>query len=86
MTVKTRPPSAQEKIMSTSPTGGMKPMLEDEGNIPDDAEPIPDGAPDITEDAIRLRAYELWMADGCPEGHQADHWREAERRLRSGMD
>ena len=26
-----------------------------------------------TEDQIRIRAYQLWEADGCPDG-QADHY------------
>jgi len=26
------------------------------------------------EDRIRAKAYELWIAEGCPEGRADDHW------------
>jgi hypothetical protein len=27
---------------------------------------------------IRVRAYHLWQADGCPEGREAEYWQRAE--------
>jgi hypothetical protein len=30
---------------------------------------------------VRQLAYELWEAQGRPEGHSLEHWREAERRI-----
>jgi len=30
---------------------------------------------------IRERAYEIWDADGRPEGHAHDHWLIAEREI-----
>jgi hypothetical protein len=32
-------------------------------------------------DLIRQRAYELWQADGCPEGQDVDYWLRAEAEL-----
>jgi hypothetical protein len=34
-----------------------------------------------TVDQIRERAYELWQADGCPEGRELDYWLRAEADL-----
>lgn len=33
------------------------------------------------EDLIRKRAYELWDADGRPDGKSHDHWERAAREL-----
>jgi hypothetical protein len=35
----------------------------------------------VTEDRIRARAYELWEAEGCPDGCADRHWEEASREL-----
>ncbi|MCC6933345.1 MAG: DUF2934 domain-containing protein [Deltaproteobacteria bacterium] len=32
--------------------------------------------------AIASRAYQIWKAEGCPEGRSDDHWLQAERELR----
>ena len=37
--------------------------------------------PNITEDAIRLRAYELDLERGAIPGNEADDWLRAEREL-----
>jgi hypothetical protein len=29
------------------------------------------------EDLIRVRAYDIWVAEGCPEGRERDHWERA---------
>lgn len=33
------------------------------------------------DDRIRRRAYELWEAEGRPQGREAEHWSRAEREL-----
>lgn len=33
------------------------------------------------EDRIRQRAYELWEAEGRPDGRDADHWERARRQV-----
>jgi hypothetical protein len=33
-------------------------------------------------DRIRERAYEIWVASGCPHGAAEDHWFAAEREIR----
>jgi hypothetical protein len=38
--------------------------------------------PAVTEDEIRLRAYQLWEASGRPEGDGVFFWFEAEQELR----
>ena len=30
-----------------------------------------------TDDRIRERAYELWLAEGTPEGRDSQHWEQA---------
>lgn len=34
-----------------------------------------------TDDEIRERAYQLWLAEGKPEGHDFDHWLAARQAL-----
>ena len=36
---------------------------------------------DDRQDRIRARAYEIWQQKGSPEGHENDHWKEAEQEL-----
>ncbi|CDN95850.1 MULTISPECIES: DUF2934 domain-containing protein [Hyphomicrobiales] len=31
--------------------------------------------------AIEVRAYEIWLHEGCPEGHDFDHWLQAEQEI-----
>jgi Protein of unknown function (DUF2934) len=35
------------------------------------------------EQAIRERAYSLWLDNGCPEGNAEDHWLAAQREVLS---
>jgi hypothetical protein len=35
----------------------------------------------LDEDAIRAKAYELWLERGCPPGSAEEDWLEAERLL-----
>jgi hypothetical protein len=35
----------------------------------------------VDEQAIRMRAYELWMARGCVDGYEEQDWLQAEREL-----
>jgi len=36
---------------------------------------------DNLEEAIRERAYQLWVADGRPEGNPDNYWLNAQREL-----
>ncbi len=36
-----------------------------------------------SKEEIAKRAYELWLSHGCENGHDVEHWLEAERQLRS---
>ena len=36
---------------------------------------------DNLEDAIRERAYHLWVADGRPEGNADNYWLNAQREM-----
>ncbi len=33
------------------------------------------------QEKIRLRAYELWLRSGRPDGHAHEHWLEAEAEI-----
>jgi hypothetical protein len=35
------------------------------------------------ENVIRQRAHEIWLRNGCLEGHDMDNWLEAERELQA---
>ena len=37
--------------------------------------------PDITHEQIAMRAYELFLQEGCAHGQHLDHWLRAEREL-----
>lgn len=37
------------------------------------------------EDAIRIRAHQIWEHEGRPDGHERDHWLAAERELSDGQ-
>jgi hypothetical protein len=30
---------------------------------------------------IEVRAYEIWVHEGCPEGHDVEHWLRAETEI-----
>ncbi len=36
---------------------------------------------DDREQKIRDRAYEIWVEQGRPEGHEGEHWSQAAREL-----
>jgi hypothetical protein len=36
---------------------------------------------DRDQEAIAKRAYELYQACGCENGHEEQHWQEAEREI-----
>jgi hypothetical protein len=36
---------------------------------------------DDTEDAVRLRAYQIWERDGRPDGEYESHWQKALEEL-----
>ena len=38
-----------------------------------------------TIEMIAKRAYEIWQAQGCPEGRDAENWYQAERELRARL-
>ena len=38
------------------------------------------------EERIRHRAYELWEAEGRPEGHEVDHWLRAAQEVAAEED
>ncbi len=40
----------------------------------------------ISSEKIAARAYEIWQASGRSDGHDQDHWFQAERELRSGQN
>lgn len=38
--------------------------------------------PPLTHDVIAMRAYELYLGDGAPQGRELEHWLRAESELR----
>jgi hypothetical protein len=39
--------------------------------------------PELSNEEIAARAYELWQSQGCPGGREQENWIEAERQLRA---
>ena len=35
--------------------------------------------PHTTEQRIRMKAYEIWLREGCPEGAELRHWEMARK-------
>jgi hypothetical protein len=35
----------------------------------------------ISDEAIKERAYHIWMREGCPQGRDFDHWVQAQIEL-----
>jgi uncharacterized protein (DUF3084 family) len=42
-------------------------------------------AKEPTIEMIAARAYEIWQANGCQPGHDAENWYQAERELRARL-
>jgi hypothetical protein len=38
-------------------------------------------APQPTHEAVAVRAYEIYLREGCPDGRHLDHWTLAEAEL-----
>lgn len=36
---------------------------------------------DVLRPEIELRAYKIWVHDGCPDGHDLEHWLRAETEI-----
>ena len=57
--------------------------------IPPKKTAAPDGEKRVpTEEEVRERAHEIWLAEGKPEGREVDHWMRARRELEreAGLD
>jgi hypothetical protein len=37
------------------------------------------------EEKIRLRAYHIWLEEGCPAGREKENWQRAESELIGGQ-
>lgn len=40
---------------------------------------------DIPEDAIKLRSYQIWQREGCPQGEAIEHWLRAKAELEAEL-
>jgi hypothetical protein len=37
------------------------------------------------ENRIRVRAYDIWVAEGCPEGRDSEHWQQAAAEIEASI-
>lgn len=58
-------------------------MQKFDARSPSPAQTAAGGAP--PPEKIAARAYEIWQATGRPDGHDMDHWLQAERELRGAQ-
>jgi hypothetical protein len=35
----------------------------------------------VSQEAIRLRSYQIWQEEGCPKGEELAHWLQAKAEL-----
>ena len=35
----------------------------------------------LSDDTVAMRAYQLWLAEGCPDGRALAHWVQAQHEL-----
>jgi hypothetical protein len=45
--------------------------------------PKPSISPEVTDEQIAMRAYELYEQNGFAHGHHVDHWLRAEQELKT---
>lgn len=69
------PIAANPAQSATAKVGSSNPRIE--------AKPATSG-PELTEEAIRARAHQIWVERGGGEGDAIADWLRAERELRSG--
>jgi len=62
-------------IRSTTASGGKDSMARELSESQQQTQPA--------HDEIARRAYEIFLEQGCPNGHDADHWLQAEAQLSS---
>jgi len=43
-----------------------------------------DSQPRPSYDEVAARAHAIWLAEGCPEGREKEHWQQAEDQLLGG--
>jgi hypothetical protein len=43
-----------------------------------------DSQPRASYDEVAARAHAIWLAEGCPEGREKEHWQKAEEQLQGG--
>jgi hypothetical protein len=70
-TLATEARASSKKKSKTQPGGGTEVMTR------------ADASAGPSYDDIAARAYAIWKAQGCPEGRENEHWREAEEELMS---
>ena len=54
-------------------------MTTKEGRVMNDEESRTD--PEVSRDRVAERAYELYCESGCEDGHDLEHWLQAEAEL-----
>jgi len=76
-------PKPAKATKASEPPKAAKPAKPAEAPKPAKAAEAPKAAKaPITQEMIAARAYQIWLADGCPQGQDADIWLRAEAELR----
>jgi hypothetical protein len=79
------------RISSKKPGNIMETQKIPQVSLASESTPKPAGAPGPasslhvvppTEEQVRRRAYEIYEAQGRPEGRHEEHWRQAEKEVR----
>jgi hypothetical protein len=75
------PPAGDSRRPSPSPAAPDR-----SGTVVTKSKPSPAAArASVTEREIARRAYDLYLARGCEQGHDVEDWLQAERDLRAAL-
>jgi hypothetical protein len=65
---------------SSAPKRIVRPKASKSANAPSPMT-VASATPAPSEDLVATRAYQLWLAEGCPDGRALEHWVQAQHEL-----
>jgi|GEM_PF-2978950 len=82
MKTQATPKTATVKVTRASgkKTPAQKPLVKTATDTAHAAENVMKNSRPLT-DEIAARAYQIWQQQGCPDGREDQHWRQAEREI-----
>jgi hypothetical protein len=66
---------------SSAPKRIVRPKASKSANAPSAMTVSGSATPAPSEELVATRAYQLWLAEGCPDGRALEHWVQAQHEL-----